>query len=160
VTRTERTFSSVPLIAVGVVVVGVLGLALSAWAFWPDDPSEEQADHGGSGTTAVDDTAATTTRPTSPTTADSFDDADQVHSTLAEGFHDDFAPYIDRSEADCLADAVVEALGTDRLREMASAGATSASAGELGPATPQERRDLDERMRPCVPDDTAARLGL
>lgn len=95
-----------------------------------------------------------------------LDDVDRIRSLMAEGFEEDYAPHISPGEADCLAGAVLEVLGADRLLQlteaMVEASGDPGNVDENDPAliTPAEEGELDERMRHCVDEETASRLNL
>jgi hypothetical protein len=116
----------------------------------PNFPDHQSSDRGGGdpGTTLL------------------LDDVDRIRSLMADGFEEDYAPHLSPGEADCLAGAVLEVLGADRLllltETMVEASGDPGNVEGDDPAliTPSEERELDEQMRPCVDEETASRLNL
>lgn len=156
----RRSPSTIALIGAG-LVIGVLGVVLVVRALMSssDSTSDNNADRDAA-TTTESTTASTSPPATSPTTTPPTFDLDQAREGIARGFHEDFAPLIDEAQADCLAQAVVDVLGADRLSQLSESPSDAVNGGGLGQLTPEEDQALDQQMRPCVPDEIAIRLDL
>lgn len=164
-TRTKSPRAPVVVLA---GAFGLLMLVLVVIVVHPSAAPEPQPPADRSQTTPEPDAPPETRpgEPDRPSTDTTELDVDRIHSLVSEGFEDDYAPHVDPAEADCLAEAVLVVLGPDRLlrltEEMASASGDPDNADRSDPdlITPDEDRQLDRHMRPCVDNETATRLDL
>lgn len=159
-TRTDSPRAPVVVLA---AAFGFLALALVVIIVRPSTAPEPDppAPTGRAAVTAEPDPDSGTSEQTMD-----LEDAEEIRSLMADGFEEDYAPHVNASEADCLAGAVLEVLGPDRLLRLTEAMVATATDDPDTPEddpnllTPDEERQLDLEMRPCVDEDTATRLDL
>lgn len=108
----------------------------------------------------------TTTRPTTTVERPSHRDLASTVDIISDGFQDDFEGLVNEPEADCMATAVVDTLGLERLWELTEAMAEhTANPGGFSRDDSRllsgaELEQLNQQMAPCVSEEVAERLDF
>lgn len=153
-----------PVLIVAIVAVVVLALAGGAFALMGGDDDNDDPQAGTTTTTAADsttttagfdDTTTTTEEETTDTSLDESTSEDTFVQLIAEGMQQT-APELTDEQATCIAQAVVDEVGTEELMQMGLEGSADDAFGQL---TPDQQAGLASAMLDCVPADVLAELG-
>lgn len=109
---------------------------------------------------------STTVRSTTTLGRDPRNDLAGTVDIISDGFQEDFAGLVDEPEADCMAVAVVDTLGLERLWELTDAMAEQTgnpggfNRDDSRLLTGAELEELNHQLAPCVSQEVADRLDF